>query len=110
VPRRLPGKPEATAMTGRLGRLDLVIFAKGDGLVPGLHHFAFEVASEEELRSAKQRLLAQGVQVEREISTDQKRSIFLRDPDGLRLEFSCRSSQDAGSFAGQPVELAPYYI
>jgi len=110
TPQRLSGSGEATAMMGRLGRLDLVIFARGNGLEPGLHHFAFELASEHDFKSASQRLRAAGVKVELEVSNDHKRSIFLRDPDGLCLEFCHRNSQGAGSLAGHPLHLAPYYV
>jgi len=52
----------------------------------GLHHFAMEVAGEAELDGAAGRLRARGVQVEREFDLPHKRSLLLRDPDGVAVE------------------------
>ena len=71
---------------------------------------AFELASESEFAPALERLAAAGVKVELEIGNADKRSIFLRDPDGFLLEFAVRRQGGVGSFAGQPAHLAPLYV
>jgi catechol 2,3-dioxygenase len=110
TPRRIQGRPEASVLAGKLGRPDLVIFPKADGLEAGLHHVTFELALESDIASASDRLRSAGVAIELEIDNEDKRSLFLRDPDGLRLEFCCRRREGIGSFAGQPKHLAPFYV
>lgn len=53
----------------------------------GLHHYSLEVASEEALERAQSKLEAKGVRAERVIDQPHKRSLFVRDPDGVAVEF-----------------------
>jgi catechol 2,3-dioxygenase len=53
----------------------------------GLHHFGLELANLDELRDSKARLTAAGVDITGEIWAPGKRSIVLRDPDGMLVEF-----------------------
>jgi catechol 2,3-dioxygenase len=53
----------------------------------GLHHFSLEVAGESALDAAAERLAASGAKVEREFDLAHKRSVIVRDPDGVAVEF-----------------------
>jgi catechol 2,3-dioxygenase len=53
----------------------------------GLHHFAFEMRDEEDIASGEAALSAAGIPIERSISSATKRSLFVRDPNGLLVEF-----------------------
>jgi catechol 2,3-dioxygenase len=53
----------------------------------GLHHFSLEVSSESALDAAKANLAKQGVPVLREFDLAHKRSLVVRDPDGVAVEF-----------------------
>lgn len=61
----------------------------------GLHHFAFEMASPAEVDRAEKALRASGVGIERSILSPRKRSIFIRDPDQMLVEFCCATGTDA---------------
>jgi catechol 2,3-dioxygenase len=101
---------QVALMRGKIGHTDLAICPKAPGLEPGLHHVAFELESEADLVSAVDRLHAQGVDVEFEVDNPHKRSMFVRDPDGIRLEFCYHRRQEAGCFADQPESKLPYYV
>ena len=76
-----------TVFTGPLARHDLVILPLTEGREPGMHHVGFELKSEEELEAAEAAVRANGIEPEASIDSSTKRSFFLLDPDGLRLEF-----------------------
>lgn len=78
-----------------------VALVVGDG-DPSLHHVAFEVGDVGELDSAEHALTGAGLKLERREDNPAKRSVFLLDPDGLRVEFFVRHND---SFAG--VDDAP---
>ncbi|MGH7004847.1 MAG: VOC family protein [Alphaproteobacteria bacterium] len=67
----------------------LVIVPWTDGIEPGLHHFSLELEDESALNVAADALGARGASIDRRISCAAKRSIFLRDPDGQRVEMFC---------------------
>lgn len=53
-----------------------------------MHHVAFQVDSVEELERLRQELLGKGVGVSSVVDHDFIKSVYLRDPDGILLEFS----------------------
>ncbi|MBI1732442.1 MAG: VOC family protein [Gammaproteobacteria bacterium] len=57
---------------------------------PGYHHVSFELKDEAELEKSLRRLHTAGVKVEGETDLPWKRSLFLRDPDGLLSEWYVR--------------------
>ncbi len=67
-----------------LGLVDERIAA---GSSRGLHHFSLEMPSEASIDEALQGLQAQGRRPERVLDLPHKRSLFLRDPDGVAVEF-----------------------
>lgn len=54
--------------------------------VPGVHHIAFQVDSEQELRNSSFDLLHQGVKILRAMDHVSQKSIYFEDPDGNLLE------------------------
>jgi catechol 2,3-dioxygenase len=84
-------------LAGSAARHDLVLLAKRDALAPGLHHIAFEVWPEDDLGAATQALKGLGVPVALELDLPYKRSLFVCDPDGIRLEFYQHRAQPAPS-------------
>lgn len=53
----------------------------------GLHHIAFEMANEKKLDDAEERMKERGMQAELKLDHATKRAVFIRDPDGLLVEF-----------------------
>ncbi len=89
---------------------DLALFAPREGLEPGLHHSVFEVGDEQDLIAAERRARDAGMPVEMILDLPSKRSVFVRDPDGMRYEFRFARSAAAGVDAGTPAALKPYYV
>jgi catechol 2,3-dioxygenase len=57
---------------------------------PGYHHVSFELADEADLEASLQRLRSAGIAVDGEADLPWKRSLFLRDPDGMLSEWYVR--------------------
>ena len=74
-------------LSGTLHGRDLTIFRAREGQTTGLHHIAFELDDERELDDAEQRMSEAGMQAELKLDHVTKRAIFLKDPDGLLVEF-----------------------
>lgn len=53
-----------------------------------IHHLTFSLPTPEHVQKGKSRLEKARVQVVRELDTDRKTSLFIRDPDDLLLEFT----------------------
>lgn len=58
--------------------------------VAGYGHAAFEIASESALDDARKTLIGSRIAIEEEVDLPWKRSLFLRDPDGLSSEWYVR--------------------
>jgi catechol 2,3-dioxygenase len=86
------------------------LFAPRYHLTAGLHHAVFEMADEKQLREAEDRAGASGVEVEMIVDRAHKRSVFVRDPDNLLMEFRYDRSATPASLGNVPAELLPYYI
>ncbi len=74
-------------LAGSAARYDLILLAVDDGLEPGLHHSAFELWPEDDLDQAVKDLEKLGVPVALTHDLPHKKSVFIEDPDGIRLEF-----------------------
>ena len=76
-----------TVLSGTTGGRQLTLF-RGTGRQPtGLHHFGFQVWDEEGLERSEQKLSKEGMKPEFVIDHASRRGVFLRDPDGLLIEF-----------------------
>lgn len=63
-----------------------------EGSKRGLHHASFQLEDEEELVASERRVGQAGIEVVRSVDNAHKRSFFIRDPNGLLLEFYCARS------------------
>ena len=79
---------------------DFALVRQPGATTPAIHHFSFEVADEDELAAAEDRLEAASVTIERRVDNAAKRSLFLIDPDGLRCEFFVRRTGDLAAIDG----------
>src|SRR5713101_120881 len=66
---------------------DLALFQAREDRPVGLHHIGFEMSGEGELDDTEARMKRAGIEPESRLDHTTKRSTFLKDPDGLRLEF-----------------------
>ena len=65
----------------------LTLYRQRPGLVPGFHHVGFEVWDEPGLEQSISSFHALGGTVVSDVSHDTRRSICIKDPDGLTLQF-----------------------
>jgi catechol 2,3-dioxygenase len=80
------GEAGWAVLGGALGGRDLVLFRADSDEEVGLHHLTFDVMSSCEVHAAQSALEELRVEVQ-SVSADEKSSLFLRDPDGVLLEF-----------------------
>jgi len=52
----------------------------------GIHHIAFEIADEVDIARTESELQKRNIQIELRLDTDAKQSLFLMDPDNIRVE------------------------
>ena len=90
------------------GGLDVALLASEEA--PMLHHFAFEVEDARELDTAESALESAGLRVERREDNATKRSVFLLDPDGLRVEFFVRHGDGFSALETASMENRAYLI
>jgi catechol 2,3-dioxygenase-like lactoylglutathione lyase family enzyme len=62
---------------------------RGLGVPAGLYHFAFKVDSSEALEQKRVALSNGGLEISNTVDHGYARSIFLRDPNDLQVEFTC---------------------
>ncbi|MBV08672.1 VOC family protein [Rubinisphaera sp.] len=68
---------------------------RGLGLPDGMYHLALAVDSVDELARLGDRLRKKGVEVSDEVDHGYARSIYLRDPNGIQLEY-CIMTREFG--------------
>jgi catechol 2,3-dioxygenase len=95
-------------LTGALGYWDVGLFQAGSD-TRGMHHFGFQLADDAELETATERLRSAGADVQGEFSHPTKRSVAVRDPDGILLEFYVEQSRDPAQ-VGAPLDPAPFTV
>ena len=64
---------------------------RGLGLPDAFYHFAFEIGSVEALEAKRVELIAKGVRVTPIVDHEWMKSIYLKDPNGLLLEFAVQT-------------------
>jgi catechol 2,3-dioxygenase len=74
------------------------------------HHIAFLLADEDAVVAAEAALRAHGVTPERSVDVASKRSFFLSDPDGFRIEFYALRGASLNAVADAGAELRPYLV
>lgn len=73
-----------------------------DATASNLHHFALELSDERALEDGADGLARHNIAIERRLRTAAKRSIFLRDPDGHRIEFFATRGEGAVGLGSDP--------
>ncbi|MDY7105622.1 MAG: VOC family protein [Actinomycetota bacterium] len=81
-----PGVDGWAVLGGTLGLPDLTVLAAVGDQPVGFHHLSLEVADGDELEASIARVEDAGVGIERRVEHPLKRSIVLRDPDGVPVE------------------------
>ncbi len=66
---------------------------RGLGVPDAFYHLAFEIGSVEALEAKRAALIARGVAVSPVVDHGWMKSIYLKDPNGLMLEFACTTRQ-----------------
>ena len=64
---------------------------RGLGVPDAFYHFAFEVESEAALDAKRAELIAKGVAVSPVVDHEWMKSIYLKDPNNIMLEFACQT-------------------
>jgi catechol 2,3-dioxygenase len=73
----------------------------------GVHHIGFEIADAQELENAEAELKKRKIGIESRVENHGKRSLFLRDPDDIRVELFVEGTNSlAGLAAKDPAMLA----
>jgi catechol 2,3-dioxygenase len=75
------------SLCGMDGQVALVLVAARHGLQAGLQGVSFELAPGEDVDDAMARAFAAGCTIAGECAREGKRSVLVRDPDGLLVEF-----------------------
>jgi catechol 2,3-dioxygenase len=91
---------------GTLGERNLSLFRAGAGQKPGLHHVGFEAWDDTDLDASIAKMKSQGTSPELEIVHALRRVVYLRDPDGLRLQLFIDRGGSAAAWNGLDPELA----
>ena len=99
---RLDGRDDRFAsLGGTLGGRDITLFRTTDQLSAGFHHHGFIVEDEADLERSIARARADGIEIEADIDHPSRRSVMVRDPDGLR----CQHYAPRHGAIGDPSEI-----
>ena len=106
------GGPEESyvILRGTTGGRHLTLYRQVEGQPTGLHHFGLEVWDESDLVESEKRLREACVEPELRLDHATKQSIFIRDPDGLLIEFHVDRSSDATCLGEGDEALALYLV
>jgi catechol 2,3-dioxygenase len=77
---------------------------------PSYHHVSFELADAGKVDAAETALTHAGIAIERSIDHPSKRSIFLIDPDDMRIEFYARRTPEFADLSEVPPAILPYLV
>ena len=94
-------------LRGTAAPYSLVLYQAGGEQAAGYHHMAFEV-TEADLESAEPRLRDAGIEIAARRDHPAKRSLFVRDPDGLGVEFY--AARDVPPAGLSPAELREFWL
>ena len=84
----------------------LTLFKASEDQPLGLHHVAFEIDEDRELDEAQERMSEAGITPTIQLNHATKRAIFLKDPDGMDVEFFVDKGGPVSALAGLEPALA----
>lgn len=87
-------------------RYHLAIVAADSEAEEGLHHYGLELTDEAALGTALRAARDSGLTIERDVETAAKRGVFVRDPDGFRVEFYATRAHGAPADPGRGADRA----
>ena len=91
---------------GTTGMPQLTLFRAKEGQTTGMHHFGFEVWDEEDLKVSEGKLKEAGIEPVFILEHWTRRSIFVKDPDGLLIEFYVDRAPAGSSLSEVEEELS----
>ncbi|WP_152606727.1 VOC family protein [Bordetella trematum] len=97
-------------MGGSCGQRHIALVQADAANAPGYHHVGFEMASPEALMACAQQWQAQGGRIERQIDHPLRLSVFILDPDGLRLQFFADRVHDHAPWEQLPASQALWVV
>jgi catechol 2,3-dioxygenase len=83
------GMIETTGGTARYGLDGLLQIPEGVGTTKGLGHLAWELTNEVDLVDGYRQLADLGIEADMTVDHQIAHSVYIRDPDGLQIEFYC---------------------
>ncbi|MBT6119664.1 MAG: dioxygenase [Rhodospirillaceae bacterium] len=105
---RLGGRGTAfCALSGTTGDIDLTLFRAAEtGAEPGLHHIGFLVTEEDDLDASLAAYRARHGEPDAVVESGFRRSVFLRDPDGIRIQFYAEHGDPVAGLAALAPQMA----
>lgn len=98
-------------LRGTEASADITLYRQKPGLTPGFHHVGFEVWDETDLnRSLALARTRTDTKLEREIDHPARRSVVIRDPDGIRLQFYVNRRWTPEVIATAAEDIIPYLL
>ena len=94
---RLGGRDDRFAsLGGTCGGRDYTLFRGHDSRELGFHHHAFVAAEESDLEQSIARARDEGIEIEADIDHPSRRSVIVRDPDGMRCQLYAERDGEVG--------------
>ncbi|MDA0702238.1 MAG: VOC family protein [Proteobacteria bacterium] len=105
---RLGGREtDFCALGGTMGGIDLTLFRAAECRAePGLHHVGFLLAEENGLDASLATYRERHGEPDAVVDSGFRRSVFLRDPDGIRLQFHTDRADPVAGLAGLAPQMA----
>lgn len=94
-------------LAGTAAITDVILLKSAPDRPKGMHHGSFECSVDEDMAIAEAELAKRMIEVVASIDNEYKRSIFIRDPDGILLEFYVRRSTRRDGFKDDGSASAP---
>ena len=99
-----------TAYQGALGERPLSIFRANQAFEPCFHHFGLLVADEDDLNASIERAREEGIETFADIDHPTRRSVCIRDLDGIVVQFFVERDEPLTSLEGVSEEQALYLV
>lgn len=99
-------KDRFVVLGGTTGEPQLTLFRAKEGQPTGMHHFGFEVWDEEDLQVSEGKLKEAGIEPVFILDHSTRRSVFIKDPDGLLVEFYVDRAPAGSSLSEVEEELS----